>query len=666
MNTLKPILLLAALSMLAITGCSDNDASPSKYSLNDYPDVLNISGTPESPTDDSISIFTDHGAWFGFALAEDNNIGFSGPYQLSDSWQEPSMWQGSTFARLQLTNAADGTKLLPQKVEGHSYPGRLRQVIEYEDLTATMTLIFTDAKTALLRTELQNNSEGEKVVKPSWGNILFQEIAETKGNDNLVQIEPGEGSSSFYLTASSPFSFSDSASSYKVSGSKPLTIRSGNTTSRYLAYSRSKKTANIILDRPDKEFQNNNKRWNRYISTLTDGNTVWNQNENRRRVTVKSLQTLINNWRSPKGDLHYNGLFPSYAYQGFHGIWAWDSWKHASALAKFAPKLAKDQLRVMFDYQNKAGMVPDVIYADSSENNWRDTKPPLAGWAVWKIFQETSDTSFLKEMYPKLKRYHRWWYKNRDHDSNGLCEYGSTDGTRIAAAWESGMDNAVRFDEAEMIKNNESAWSLSQESVDLNAYLFAEKNFLAQIADKIGKPKESANFKKEAASLKQKINNQMYDSASGYYYDKKLESDSLITVAGPEGWIPLWAEIASDQQAKEVRTMMMDSSRFRSAVPLPTLQISHPKFNPRNGYWRGPVWLDQFYFGIKGLSNYGFDKEVSTLTKMLLRNAEGLMGSPKPIRENYHPISGEGLNARHFSWSAAHLLMLSQMETLED
>ena len=34
-----------------------------------------------------------------------------------------------------------------------------------------------------------------------------------------------------------------------------------------------------------------------------------------------------------------------------------------------------------------------------------------------------------------------------------MCEYGATDGTLEAAAWESGMDNAIRFDGAVMLKN---------------------------------------------------------------------------------------------------------------------------------------------------------------------------------------------------------------------
>ena len=75
----------------------------------------------------------------------------------------------------------------------------------------------------------------------------------------------------------------------------------------------------------------------------------------------------------------------------------------------------------------------------------------------------------------------------QDHDGNGLCEYGSTDGSRIAAAWESGMDNAVRFDSAVIVKNGAFSYSFNQESVDLNAYLYAEKKHLASLADILGK-----------------------------------------------------------------------------------------------------------------------------------------------------------------------------------
>jgi len=67
--------------------------------------------------------------------------------------------------------------------------------------------------------------------------------------------------------------------------------------------------------------------------------------------------------------------------------------------------------------------------------------------------------------------------------------------------------------------------------------------------------------------------------------------------------------------------------------------------------------LDQVYFAISGLRKYGYEEEAKDLTHQLLNNMKGLKGD-EAIRENYHPLSGEGLEANHFSWSAAHILLL--------
>lgn len=88
--------------------------------------------------------------------------------------------------------------------------------------------------------------------------------------------------------------------------------------------------------------------------------------------------------------------------------------------------------------------------------NWneRNSKPPLVAWAVWQVYTKTLDKQFLKDMFSKLQAYHEWWYKNRDYDKNGIAEYGATvhplnnskEEIVLATAWESGMDNAPRFD----------------------------------------------------------------------------------------------------------------------------------------------------------------------------------------------------------------------------
>ena len=314
----------------------------------------------------------------------------------------------------------------------------------------------------------------------------------------------------------------------------------------------------------------------------------------------------------------------------------------------------------MFDYQEPNGFIPDCIYRDTliEPNNYRNTKSPLAAWAVWEIYKQNKDVNFIKEFYPKLKKYHSWWYKERDHDQDGLCEFGSTDGTLIAGKWESGMDNAVRFDNSKIMKNGEHAYSIDQESVDLNSFLYAEKNYLAKMAKALKLVSEEKNWNEESAKLKKQIQTQFWDAKTGWFYDTSIDGKNIITDMGCEGFLPLWAEVATAEQAKSIKDNLLNPDTFNTFVPLPTLAANQAKFNPSDGYWRGPIWLDQSYFGINGLEKYKYKNEANLLAHKLIHNAEGALEKGKSIRENYHPTTGKGLEAENFSWSAAHYLML--------
>ncbi len=370
--------------------------------------------------------------------------------------------------------------------------------------------------------------------------------------------------------------------------------------------------------------------------------------------------TLQNNWRSASGELKYGGLFPSYHYYWFHGFWAWDSWKHAYALAEFYPELAKDQVFAMYEFMDDDVFIADCIYRDTliENHNYRNTKPPLSAWAVWNIYKNDADIDFLEKIYPLLLKQHYWWYKFRDHDQDGICEYGSTDGSLVAAKWESGMDNAVRFDKSTILYNTTDAYSLNQESADLNSYLYKEKLILAEMSGVLGKDDKKDRFLEDASELKESINTQFFDNESGWYYDTSLDGKLFIKNMGCEGWIPLWSGVATAENADHVRNNILDTLKFNKRIPLQTLAADEPGFKPDRGYWRGPVWLDQAYFGITGLRNYGYDGDADMLTKKILTNSDGLLTPGPSIRENYNPITGEGMEAHNFSWSAAHYLLL--------
>ncbi|HEX8778714.1 MAG TPA: trehalase family glycosidase, partial [Rhodanobacter sp.] len=282
--------------------------------------------------------------------------------------------------------------------------------------------------------------------------------------------------------------------------------------------------------------------------------------------------------------------------------------------------------------------------------------------AVMQVYRATGDRAFLAEMYDKLVRYHRWWFAARDHDRNGLAEYGATDGTAIAAKWESGMDNAVRFDGIAMLANGKDAWSMDQESVDLNAYLYKEATQLAYIADVLGKPRDKREWQAQAATMKHAIRSRMYDPTLGWFFDAKLGSREFVRVYGSEGWAPLWAGVATPAQAAAVEKTMMDPRKFATAMPFPTLAADDPHFAPIKGYWRGPVWLDQSLFGVEALRRYGYRIEADAMARRLVLAAKGLATGQATFRENYAPLTGTGYQSRNFSWSAASFLLLLRMD----
>ena len=643
----RPVLYgFVCMGVFAVTGARAGVGD--EFAPGQFADVLDLRGEPHSARDRSLNVFFDRGAWHGYGLPPDDarRTGFVGPFVLERGGE----WVATEFATVEI----DGSSAA-NEVHSSALPGRLVQRGRIGGTWVRQTLILVDASTALVRIELQAAS-ARRVRFAVHGGRPFEPFRHEIAGDDVRTRLAGSGSKQFLtrLIGVPARAEIDADGGYWLRASREIDFSEARTVTLYLLQSQGVPSASGFD--PRSAFAENEARWRAYLQSVL-GRLRTPAESGDARIAVKALETLISNWRAARADLKHDGLFPSYSEAGFHGFWAWDSWKHAAAVAQFAPELARDQIRAMFDYQNEVGMVPDVIYMDRAENNWRNTKPPLAAWAVWEVHRAAPDRAFLAEMYPKLLEYHQWWYSERDHDRNGLAEYGSTDGTRTAAAWESGMDNAVRFDAAKMLRNGSAAWSLDQESVDLNSYLYLEKLQLAQIAQQIGQRAAAKQMREQARALRARIQNRFYDAATGYFYDAALGRAELIKVMGPEGWSPLFTKAANSRQARAVSLHMLDPRKFATPVPLPTLAADHPQFSPRDGYWRGPVWLDQAYFGIEGLRRYGMHSQSQRLRRQLLDSMVGLKEGA-PIHENYDPMTGAGVQAPNFSWSAAHLLLL--------
>lgn len=632
---MKHKLLISALLIAVIgwAGCSVKQPVSSGTAYN-YSNILDIRYTPDSASR-CRGWFTDAGAWYGFTLPREEQWvnGFCGPFHLDMNKRQ---WLSDALVKVRFDGEDPDVVYTLDSVS--YFPGELYMSSSSETGRIEQRLVFVDKSTALLTCSSDQNT-----LLRFAGEVLPDDVVCTTDKNRVLLTWPsGEGVA---LTFSPEMGILSSENGYET-----LTLTPGksnvvisffeNEASRQAVLHR----AAVVQASPVEYREETASRWEGYLRKVLRPDMPEAYN----RIAVKAVVTLIANWRSARGDLFHDGVVPSHAVGYFVGFWGWDSWKHAVALARFAPDLAKDQVRAMFDYQTPEGMIIDCIYSDASENNARDSKPPLAVWAVDEIYKATGDTAFVKEMYPKLLHYYKWWFTHRDHNNNGICEFGACDGTLEAAAWESGMDNAIRFDDAVMVKNSDGAWSMDQESVDLNAFLALEHRLLGELAPIAGEVFEDTDRSAE-------IRDYFFVSDPGFFFDKRLDGTSVME-EGTEACIPLWAEIASREQAAAAMKIFSDTTKFATYTPFPTIAADNPKFMPA-GYWRGPIWLDQVYFGISGIRKYGYKKEADAFTDQVFTRLQGLK-EDAPIHENYDTHNGARLKAPHFSWSSAHLLML--------
>ncbi|TCP29607.1 putative isomerase [Scopulibacillus darangshiensis] len=708
-NASKIVLIIAGI--LLVFGSIDMNKSMAFSTKNDmirkFPNVLDLHGVPQEARTNKLNTFTDLGAWHGYSLPPKDRQqfygGFTGPMLIAGN--HGPLYLSKAFNQIHITDNDTGKEinlLKDKSPEMNAYPGMLKQVYHLDHFDLTLELRYVTNRTALVKTVIKNRSGHRLNLNIKWtGKLLKPKKEPYKSAESLsaskggVQVDfnglENLNGSSFEITYPYKVKSVIEHDRYTTQLKNNVKVPAKGEHVLYSAQSytftaKERETEHKKLEKvfahPKEYIKQTDKRWQGYLTRTLKKGSAQKKYQN---VAVKSMETLITNWRSAAGDLKTDGITPSITGGDFsYGFWSWDTWKQAVAVVNFDPRLAEDSIRSMFDYQitkhsnrpQDEGMIPDVIYFDKEENNYRNTKPPLAAWGVWKVYQKTQDKSFLKEMYPKLVLYHDWWYKNRDHDHNGIAEYGATvdpannspEAALEAAAWESGMDNAPRFDQdfgIKILKNYDKkgqlvGYSLSQESVDLNVYLYAEKLYLSEIASVLGENKDAKAFKKEAHDIKKYIQKHMYSKKEGYFYDIDIESKQPLVERGKgiEGVIPLWSGLANHKQAKQVKRALMDENQFNTYMPLPTVSKSNPKFDPEE-YWRGPVWLDQAYFAIKGLANYGYGSEANTLTAKLFEHADGLLGNG-PIRENYNPETGGQLNARDFSWSSAFFYLLEQ------
>jgi putative isomerase len=313
-------------------------------------------------------------------------------------------------------------------------------------------------------------------------------------------------------------------------------------------------------------------------------------------------------------------------------IWSWDNCFNALALAPSHPALAWDQLMIMVDHQASDGAFPDLLNDVLLSRSF--CKPPIYGWTIQKLLALPGGLTIeqIQEMYEPLCRNTLWWLSPCASGS-GLPAYDHGN--------DSGWDNSTLF-----------LLPPPLESPDLAAFLVLQLETLAELAQRLERSEEAAQWQVRAASLLTRL----LDRFWRHDHFVALRAGDLVSPPGDslQLFLPLILGMRLPPSVRRhLVTGLQAPGRFLTPFGLATESAQSPYYQP-DGYWRGPIWGAPMLMLIDGLHAIGEQPFAQELARRFCT-----LCAQSGMAENYDALTGAPLRDRAFTWTSSLFLLLA-------
>ena len=301
----------------------------------------------------------------------------------------------------------------------------------------------------------------------------------------------------------------------------------------------------------------------------------------------KALSVNKVNVRSPEGKI--DSLWTTPDRVPHRHMWMWDSAFHAMALSIYNKPVAQEILLAMLKQMRENGFMPHMANPTDCSDV---TQPCVMSYATLFVYKQTKDKEFLKKCLPYLDKYLTYDLNNRDKNHNGLLEWKTEPDYEECKCGESGLDNSPRFDFDE-----------EMDCVDFSTYFALDTKCLSLIYQELGDDENANKWNEISNQFKNNIQTLLWDENDSVYYDR-LFSGKLTKVLTPSSFLPMFANISSEEQVQKMVKVLTDENLLWSKAPLASISQKDLRFS--NDMWRGGVWVNINYFIIKGLKDYGY------------------------------------------------------------
>jgi len=381
------------------------------------------------------------------------------------------------------------------------------------------------------------------------------------------------------------------------------------------------------------------------------------------------------NWREGR---HRNGLEYGYtcpAPPRYRHMWHWDSCFHSIAWRLVDPARARTELRTVLRSGRPDGFLPHTVFWDVTAGwrraplyatrgflgDWRTESigPPLLPLA-WELVAAASPgaPAFAQEALHELGAHMDWLARTRDPDDDGLLT--------IVLPDESGLDDSPKYEPAYgRLTHDRLGYLLLIERArrlrwDVGALTERYDHHVEDVwmnvayalsLRALGRLSGVASWAQRAQRVERALLERCYDESTGLFFDLAGRDERPVRISTWSALSPLVLEgIPEDVRRRIVEEHLLNVRRYRAPVGIPSVSMEEPTFNAswdRFRCWRGPSWVNTAWLFIPAMRRLGYEADATRIVAALVAAAQR-----DGFREYYDPLTGAGLGARNFGWSA--------------
>lgn len=369
--------------------------------------------------------------------------------------------------------------------------------------------------------------------------------------------------------------------------------------------------------------------------------------------------------------LHHPYIIPG---GRFREIYYWDSYFTALGLKLSShTRLIESMVLNFIDLQDTLGCIPN----GNRSYYYSRSQPPVLAMMVDLCMEnrDSVDHDFMQRCLTGMEQEYRFWMRGQDQ-LNGpgeacyrtvsmpcgavLNRYWDDLATPRSESYLEDVELAAEFSASqrpEFYRNIraacESGWDFSSRwladertlssiqttkivPVDLNCLLYRLEATLGKYHKLLGQDVQGAQFVALANRRKEAINRYFWSAEQNYYFDYQFEQQQPLPVRSLAGALPLYVNIASEQQAKCVKHSLM-STFLRDGGLVTTLNTSSQQWDSPNG------WAPLQWFAVVGLRNYDYIQDGDDIMQRWLKTVQGHFAASGNIMEKYNVQSLDSL-----------------------